>query len=404
MLTRGELGCLYFPYADPKPSLSVLTAGLLFDRIYFLELNFFRHPSADGAPAKDNRLPQELRDLGCFSELGPHLLGMNQSVSPGRAVIDESVRHEIQASITQDLNNPELERLTQDSGKAHWLLPNGQYLFWSGLGIVFDYIRSRQGQSMPVPEILATRPDTYRQVMAGHGYEAEIRSYEEARLRDPASELLVRLPFLAAESLMLAVALHACREMRLTPFTDSPVHQRFLNAKLNHLAAQLGDGSSFLPEPSPAYSRLGTKLIELSLPRIENLTPALVHELRDECKDQLRRFRQELLTMTAEIESNPWEPAFDQHMARYIDAKVRPALLDLENKLHDLKRGLGLVIFEKATTTAPLPMLVSVFTGMPLDWVLPASVGLVSLKETLSYLSDRSKLKRNGLSFLLNLG
>jgi hypothetical protein len=404
VLTRSELACLYFPYADPKPSPSLLTAGLLFDRIYFLELNFFRRPSADGATPNDSRLPRELLDLGCFSELGPYLLGFNHLAAPGRAVIDKSVRDEIQASISDDLGNNELAQLVKESGKVYWYLPNGQYLFWSGLGIIFDYIKSHEGELVPVPEILATRPTAYQQVLARFGYKAEIRSYEEARLQDPSGELMVRLPFLAAESLMLTVALHACREMRLMPFTDSALHQQFLTKKLRHLAKRLVDGDYLPPSPSPAYSAVGTKLIELSLPHIENLTPERVHQLRDKCKDQLLLFRQELLKMAAEIEANPWEPAFEQHLTRYIDSKVRPAVLDLEKKLRDQRRSLGLVILEKATTTAPVPLLVSVFTGMPIEWVLPASMGVVTLKEVLSYLDNRSKLKRNGLSFLLNLG
>jgi len=393
---------MYFPYADPKPSPALLMAALLFDQIYFLELNFFRPPSIDTAVPRDSRLPRELRDLGCFSEIGPNLLGFNHHVNPGRAVVDGNVRAEIQASISDDMNNDEFRRLAADSGKAHWFLPNGQYLFWSGLGIVFDYAADGDGPLVPLPEVMATRPKSYQAVLAGYGYRTEVRSYDEARLRNPAGELMVSLPFPAAESLMLTVALHACREMRLVPFTDSALHQRFLNQKLSHLSQRLN--ADVLPDLTPAYTRVGTKLIELSLPRIENLTPERVHQLRDKCKDQLAPFRDEVLRMAAEIETTAWEPGFEQHLMRYIDANVRPALADLESKLHDLKRTLGLVILEKATTTAPLPLLVSVFTGMPVEWVLPASVGIVSLKEMLSYSASRSRLKRNGLSFLLDLG
>jgi hypothetical protein len=133
---------------------------------------------------------------------------------------------------------------------------------------------------VPVPEILATRPKANKEILTGWGYKTEIQSYEEARLQGPSGELMVRLPFLVAESLMLTVALRACREMGLVPFTDSALHQQFLNKKLSHLSKRLGDGSDPLPDLSPAYSRVGTKLIELSLPRIENLTPDRVLQLR----------------------------------------------------------------------------------------------------------------------------
>ncbi|MDG6105051.1 hypothetical protein Daura_33200 [Dactylosporangium aurantiacum] len=402
MLRRTELACMYFPYADPAPSPALLTAALLFDRIHFLELNFFRPPGVGTAVPRDGRLPAELRDLGCFTEIGPDLLGLSQLASPGRAVTDASVRAEIQASIGDDLADDEFRRLAADTGKAHWLLPNGQYLFWAGLGIMFDYVAGEHGGLVPVPEVLATRPRSYQDVLARYGYPAEVRPFAEQRLRQPAGELMVRLPFEAAESLMLTVALHACRELRLVPFTDSALHQRFLNVKLGRLARRLT--ADALPGPTPAYPRLGTELIELSLPRIENLTPRRVGQLRTRCRDQLEAFRDEVLKMAAEIEVNAWEPDFERHLARYIDANVRPALLDLERKLHDLKRDVGLVLLEKSATTAPLPLLVSVFTGIPVEWVLPASVGIVSLKELLSYATNRSRLKRNGLSFLLDLG
>ncbi|HZO67491.1 MAG TPA: hypothetical protein VFB74_21040 [Kribbellaceae bacterium] len=394
---------MYFPYADPTASPDLLMAGLLFDRIYFLELNFFRRPTVPGAAPKDGRLPQELRDLGCFSEIGHDLLGFNHTVNPGRAVIDESARREIQASISDDVNNEEFRRLAADSGKVLWNLPNGQYLFWSGLGVIFDYVQGHEGELVPVPEILATRPRAYEDILAGWGYQTDIKPYEDSRLRDPSGELMVKLPFLVAESLMLTVALHACREMHLVPFTDTPLHQRFLNIKLSHLARRLDNSVDLLPEASPTYSRLGTKLIKLSLPRIENLTPERVHQLRDKGRDQLVPFRRELVKMATEIEANAWEPAFERHLARYIEATVRPALLDLENRLRDLKRDLGLVLLEKSATTAPLPLLVSVFTGMPVEWVLPASVGVVWLKEALGYAVQRSRMQRNGLSFLLHL-
>jgi hypothetical protein len=50
VLTRNELVCMYFPYADPRPSPALLAAGLLFDKIYFLELNFFRPRARTGLP------------------------------------------------------------------------------------------------------------------------------------------------------------------------------------------------------------------------------------------------------------------------------------------------------------------------------------------------------------------
>jgi len=396
MPTDRAFSCLYFPYADPAPTESVLHAALLFERVYFLERNFFRAPlvADDERPSTD--VAPELRAIGCFHEVGPELLGMNRSNAP--ALTDAQVRQEIHASIRADLANTALQELSKDSGKRAWFLPNGQYLFWCGLGVLFDLDDQalREGS-----EVFSNREAFYEEVLASWGYVTTVRSYEEARVREPAGELMVRLPFLLAESLMVTLTLHACRELSLCPFTDTTLHQRFLTAKLQQIATQLPPGDRTTLREAITFKELGAA--SLSVPRITNLTPERVARLRERCADELGRFREHVAALAAEIEQTPWDPAFEAEVDRCIRTRVAPALDALEQKLLDLRVDFGLEILGKSAAISPLPFVLNISAGLPIEWALPASLGAVWLREALAYATNRVRAKRNGLSLLLRL-
>lgn len=384
--------CLYFPYGDPAPTESVLHAALLFDRVYFLEPNFFR--AQQGAAS----LSPELRAIGCFHEVGPELLGMNRSVAPGRALTDENVQREIHASIRADLSDVALQELSKSAGKVSWFLPNGQYLFWCGLGVLFDL---DDPLARDMEEVFSNRETYYEKVLGSWGYVTAVQSYEEARVRAPAGELMVRLPFLLAESLMVTLTLHACRELSLCPFTDTTLHQRFLTTKLQHVVSQLTSSDEARLSDAITFSEFGAAT--LRIPHVANLTPERVARLRDRCADELGRFREHVAALATDIEQTPWDAAFDAEINRRVRTLVAPALTALEQKLRDLRLDFGLEILGKAAAISPLPFVLNISTGLPIEWALPASLGVVWLKETLAYATSRVRAKRNGLSFLLQL-
>jgi hypothetical protein len=401
---RKALSCLYFPYADPQPTPGLLMAALLFDKIYFLEPNFFRPPEERLGQYAFSRLPLDMRELGVFHEIGPDLMGFGRHFYSTQAVFDASLANEFKASIAADLNNLALRELSAQHGKQYWRIPNGQMLFWNGLGILFESLLDQQDASLMT--ILTSRPDYYGPQLQ-HKYKRSAVPYEsdeETRVRHIPEELTVRVPFLIAEALMIAVSLYTCAEFELVPFTDNSLHHRYLILKLQALQQQLSSYISFSEmSKNMSYAQLGAKTLELSLPRIENLTVEKVHHLRDACKDELKRFRAELLKLQLDLQSTPWNPQYEQEQYNVIQTKILPALEELESKLQSLKQKFAIDLLEKGLTTSPLPLLLNVFAHLPLSLVLPASIGAISLKQSLDHFQQRSELRRNGLSLLLHL-
>lgn len=399
---RKELSCLYFPYADPQPSSGLLMAALLFDRIYFLETDFFRPPEERLGKYVIGRISHDLKNIGIFREIGPDLMGFGKHFGLSQPVLDKSLLKEIQASVIADLNNPELSELVAQSHKLYWRIPNGQFLFWNGLGILFEI--SKNQNDVSALEILTSRPDYYGPFIERAGYKKVVQSYEDARIRNVPEELTVKVPFLTAEALMTTVSLLACTEFGLIPFTDNLLHHQYLMLKIKNIMQLISSQTAFTDLlQGVSYTQIGTQSMELSLPKLENLTAEKVSKLRENCKDELERFRTEVLKMVYDIESTPWDPEHQHELGKLIETKVHPAVIELEDKLRSLKEKFGIGLVQKGLTTAPLPFLLNIFVGLPVAWVLPLSIGAISLTQSIEYFQQRSELKRNGLSFLLNL-
>jgi len=82
---------------------------------------------------------------------------------------------------------------------------------------------------------------------------------------------------------------------------------------------------------------------------------------------------------------------------------VTPKIDELKRSLKGLRAETGISLVESTITAAPLPLLLTISPGLPIEWVLPLSVGAVWCKELFKHYGKRQTLKRNGLSFLLNL-
>jgi hypothetical protein len=398
-----ELSCIYYPYADPKPSPSLLMAALLFDKMFFLEPNFFRRPSPWGDEEPTSYVESSLAEIGVFEEIGPSLMGFSPAFGPGKALQDESVTRELHASILADLTDTDLQKLTANHGNMFWSIPNGQYLFWNGLGLLLD--TTKEAKELFFAEFFTSRTDYYEKYFAGLKYSTTVANFGEARVRDPKGELMVRLPFLPVQALMMAVTLHASREFGLIPFTDSLLHQRYLSTKLGASVRTLSADAELRETLFRGidYTNLGVQSIEMSLPTIAGLTPEKVLKLRRKCEEELNAFRTELRRLVYEIDTRPWESDYGSTVTEIINTKVAPAVDGLKRSLRSLRSETGIALIESSIATAPLPLLLTISPGLPIEWTLPLSIGVVWFKELLKHFEKREKLKQNGLSFLLRL-
>lgn len=101
------------------------------------------------------------------------------------------------------------------------------------------------------------------------------------------------------------------------------------------------------------------------------------------------------------IEASLWDPDYEWKLRESVETKVQVSIMELKDKLLSLREKFEIQLVEKSLTTAPLPFLINITVGLPIAWVLPASVGASWLLETLKYFQQKSELKKNGLSFLL---
>ena len=76
-------------------------------------------------------------------------------------------------------------------------------------------------------------------------------------------------------------------------------------------------------------------------------------------------------------------------------------LARLEQKLLDLRMDFGLEILGKSTATSPLPFVLNISAGLPIEWALPGVTRCGVAEEALAYATNRVRAKRNGLSLLL---
>ena len=395
---KPKLSAFYYPYADIKPTKEILLASLLFDEIYFLERDFFRSPlERDNFDSETNF---NLSNYNFFKEIGHQIIGINRE---GKPVLNEISKYEIQNSITKDINDKNLQELTKKYDKKHWLLPNGQFMYWNGIGLLLnnnhpDLFNFR-------PELITDRVDFYDNYLKSHNYTYEIKSFEESRIRNPKKGIMVRIPFLLAESLMINIVLHACRELGLTPITDSNIHDEFLRVKLNNLSNSLLNEKEINNlDISLKYSDIGSNSINLSVPNLENLTFDKVANLRDECKDELDLFRSEMLLLSSQIENYVWHKDYQQELQKTYLIKVEAPLKDLENKLKSLQKKFAFNLITKGTLYAPVPALaVKIFAGIPIEIILPATIGASVLSEYIAHRIQKNEIKKNGLGFLLKI-
>ena len=188
-----------------------------------------------------------------------------------------------------------------------------------------------------------------------------------------------------------------------TPCTNFPVLDELLARKIaRRLPANARLGSL---KGRVSADHLGLKSISVNLPEIDLQALSIedVLELRVALHDELRRFRLEMVKLATRLRTEPYEPGFSRDVERVVRGEVEPAVLDLEAKLAGVARKFPLR-FVRSARTGALPIVVTVFAGMPLSAVLALSAGVVALEAWWEGNIERKELlDTNGLQYLLRL-
>lgn len=397
------LDALYYPYADIAHSDKLLIYALYFDHIFVLEPNFFQYPTPGNSeiiPSSASMRP--LISAGVIKPLGPELLGFNKYYQQGPPLLNDDNIGIINSSIITDLNDDCLTELMRDSGMSAWEIPNGQQLFWNGIGVLLELYNERKISDLTIH----TDRDTYYQnLLKWHNYgDVPVKQYIESRVRTNYSELEVKVPALTAESLMITITLLACSEFGLVPITDGKLHHEYLSRKVqnNQTMKNVREVMRTL-EPMVNETSLVMKTLNISLPNIGNITAEKVIEIRSACRVSLDHFRVYMQKLRHTIQYSPWSPDVEMELTKIIDTEITPAIFELKNKLQSNKKELGLQIAGDFAKISPLPLLATIATGCPIGIVLAASAGIVALKDYAEYLHKRGELQKNGLFYLLDL-
>jgi hypothetical protein len=396
-----QLNALYYPYADVRRTPQLLTAALYFDSIYVFEPNFFRPPSTDD----DERLAgstgvEPLVSAGVIKAIGPTTLGFDPAFASSPRLLNDEGLNNVIRGIADDMRNPELTALMRDSPYVAWDIPTGQQLFWNGLGLLLESSNGPGGSGL---EVETEREGLYRRVMASEGYgrvPVRDRSLRRVRRQFASDELTVRVPLMEAESLMINLALLACAEYDLCPITDDPLHHNFLCRKL--ASKELTERFSACKLDIKEFS-LVENVIRIHLPKIDDLTAEAVLGLRERCKDSLERFRLHMGALKYSLESEVWSDSFERDIRKIVDKDILPAIVELKDSLRTKAADFGIKVLQDSASLSPVPLLASLAVGLPVEWTLAASGGIVVLKDFLEYQMNRKAAKRNGLSFLLDI-
>jgi hypothetical protein len=201
-------------------------------------------------------------------------------------------------------------------------------------------------------------------------------------------------------------ALLTAHKHNLIPVTPSDIFQELLQSKLGHLRTLTHSeqfDESYLGHPEYKAGFSGFSLAVCALPNLNLMSFEDVLDLRTEMKDELIAFRHEIFAFTEHIKSEPWTPSFQKEVEYTANHRIESVVSDLRRKLESSQKDV-IARAMKNVTPKVLPVLGSIWAGIPLMLVMAVTAGLVSIETALNYYFERKKiLQSNGLSLLIRL-
>jgi hypothetical protein len=124
-------------------------------------------------------------------------------------------------------------------------------------------------------------------------------------------------------------------------------------------------------------------------------------QAREKLRGPLADFREAMSAFVADIEESPHSPTFQRRIERLVAARVKPAITALEQEIRT-SRDSFIAKCVRNTQTGSIPIVASLFAGLPASLVVGISAGVVTFEAAIeTYLEVRRK-KRNGLTLFLN--
>ena len=203
-------------------------------------------------------------------------------------------------------------------------------------------------------------------------------------------------------AILLNHTIVSCQTFGLTPFTDNQLYQELLLDKFQRAVKSDAVGK-YRAELRQTSAILATQIMNVSLPKLELRSFDDVLEQKTRLRDELLRFRTEIMKFAAQVKATPYEDSYLREIERVIAANIAPAIEDLSAKIKGAKRAMVSNVLKSAKAGA-VPIAATLFAGLPLPYVLALSAGIITLEALWEVeRARRDAADLNGLSFLMRV-
>lgn len=200
-------------------------------------------------------------------------------------------------------------------------------------------------------------------------------------------------------SILLNHAIYHSHSFNLIPFTDLELFEELLLDKFRRSVTELRQNK----ELDLSRELVARRVLEIHLPRFEMFSFDDVLETKEKLHDELMHFQAEMAKFAAQVSVTPFDQSYEREIQRVIAKDIEPAIADLEAKQKAIDRKFLSKLIRGARAGA-VPIVATLFAGMPLPFVLALSAGVITLEALWETRTERKELlEQNGLSFLLSV-
>lgn len=392
MVTPRPLQCLYYPYSRTLSVATLKKAILLFDEIVFLDsqpwfirrelIEHERHGEASATEDDYNYL------------LGKGIV----RVENPEEVIQEFDPF-LTANVVNDIHDPVFCEIGVRDDVTVWevlkerIPPSFLSAFYPGAGtfseaISLQALKKAEGSFEKLEESIRRFAEfRWKGLTPDQLWEAFLSGYRFVIGGNPHIELeSYEIPFLQASSLRINEALLVSATNGYVPFTDSVVHDRMMNTKVNRSLRAITEDPTLrdkleveIPSALP-YEHLTLAALERLVPE-EELRKRTLQELvkyREENKDQLARMRLALGSLAAEFEATASGSEYYRAIRSAVESKVIPEITKAREELvRSYEAAFGKLAIQSAQVTIPT-LAATLFGGLGL-WVVLGACALAEV-------------------------
>lgn len=408
-LTQGKLIGLYYPYSRCLDENTLKTAVLVFDEVWFADpldraaRQQICYYNVRGSTLfeKWNRLKDKydlLYDEGAIRIVNPYPILRKYDLL-------------LTAALEADISDPNFMKLCiKECNRDSWGILREKL----PLKYQRKSVRGRYG-SIDLREV-GDRISSPR-------HEVRKPTYEMSDIDDFSSLYLVNIahefvPYECGMAVNVNHALLLSQVFGISPLSESSIAQSLLKYKYlkaiqnTDFLSQVGlEGVAAHRTQLRKSGVLAMLLFEGSISQEEIAKRSIkdIIKYRRACKESREHFRNKVLSLVHQIESEPWSPEFEDKVTKIIDTDLRPEMQRVRDEMQAVYEKLhGGVLLAGASV---LSSSIVGFSFAQLSWglVLAAatSVGVpffnVALKELVNAWREKRKLMRSSVSYLLNL-